>query len=75
MYLELGSAVFAGLAVLAVSLPLNVVSAGIARKYQFKQMASKDIRAKLMNEILSGIKVIKLYGWEASFMDQVLNIR
>ncbi len=28
-----------------------------------------------MNEILGGVKVLKLYGWEPSFMDQVLGIR
>ena len=38
-------------------------------------MKSKDKRVKLMNEILGGIKVLKLYGWEPSFMKQVLDIR
>ena len=38
-------------------------------------MKSKDKRVKLMNEILGGIKVLKLYGWEPSFMNQVLEIR
>lgn len=28
-----------------------------------------------MNEILSGAKVLKLYGWEESFIGQVLGIR
>ena len=28
-----------------------------------------------MNEILGGVKVLKLYGWEPSFMKQILNIR
>ena len=28
-----------------------------------------------MNEILSGAKVLKLYGWEKSFIGQVLSIR
>ncbi len=38
-------------------------------------MQNKDKRVKLMNEILSGVKVLKLYGWERSFMAQVLGIR
>ena len=38
-------------------------------------MRYKDSRIKLMNEILNGIKVLKLYAWEKSFMDQVLAIR
>ena len=30
---------------------------------------------QLMNEILSGAKVLKLYGWEKSFIGQVMGIR
>ena len=40
-----------------------------------EQMKNKDQRVKLMNELLGGIKVIKLYGWEKSFIDQVQDIR
>lgn len=38
-------------------------------------MKNKDERVKLMNEILSGIKVLKLYAWEPSFEEQVQKIR
>lgn len=38
-------------------------------------MKSKDSRIKLMNEILNGIKVLKLYAWELAFRDKVLAIR
>ena len=47
----------------------------MGRKYQLEQMKAKDKRVKLMNEILGGVKVLKLYGWEPSFMKQVLDIR
>lgn len=42
---------------------------------QVEQMQYKDSRIKLMNEILNGIKVLKLYAWENSFKDKVLAIR
>ena len=66
---------FAGLAVMILAIPLNGIVAGITRKFQIEQMKNKDERVKLMNEILNGVKVLKLYGWEESFMAQVLNIR
>lgn len=42
---------------------------------QVEQMQHKDARLKLMNEILNGIKVLKLYAWEESFKQKVLDIR
>lgn len=38
-------------------------------------MKSKDSRIKLMNEMLNGIKVLKLYAWELAFKDKVSKIR
>lgn len=38
-------------------------------------MAVKDKRTKLMNEILNGIKVLKFYAWEKSFLDRVTKLR
>ena len=53
----------------------EILFSGLGRKYQLEQMKAKDKRVKLMNEILGGVKVLKLYGWEPSFMKQVLDIR
>ena len=75
MYQELGPSIFVGVALLALSIPLNGLIAGISRKYQMAQMKAKDKRVKMMNEILGGVKVLKLYGWEPSFIKQVLDIR
>ena len=38
-------------------------------------MQQKDRRIRLMNEVLNGIKVIKLYAWEDHFHDDVQTIR
>ena len=42
---------------------------------QVKQMQQKDRRIRLMNEVLNGVKVIKLYAWEEHFQRNVQNIR
>lgn len=75
LYKQLGHAIWAGLAVIILAVPLNFVITIKMRGYQLEQMKNKDKRIKLMNELLGGIKVIKLYGWETSFIDQVQGIR
>lgn len=71
----LGPSVLAGLAVMIILIPVNGVIANKAKNLQIKQMKNKDERVKLMNEVLNGIKVLKLYAWEPSFEQQVLKIR
>ncbi|KAG7167512.1 Multidrug resistance-associated protein 1-like 3, partial [Homarus americanus] len=71
----LGPSVLAGLAVMIVLIPVNGVIANQIKHLQIKQMKNKDQRVKLMNEILNGIKVLKLYAWEPSFEEQVLDVR
>jgi ATP-binding cassette subfamily C (CFTR/MRP) protein 1 len=39
------------------------------------QMKNKDNRTKMMDEVLSGMKVIKLYAWEKPFMERIVSIR
>lgn len=58
LWQSLGPSVLAGLFVMIVLIPINGVVAAKARNLQIKQMKNKDQRVKLMNEILSGIKVI-----------------
>jgi len=53
----LGPSVLAGLFVMILLIPINAAVANKLMKLQVKQMANKDERVKLMNEILSGIKV------------------
>ena len=71
----LGVASLAGLAVMVLMIPMNMVVASKMKKYQIAQMRFKDKRVKLMDEVLNGIKVLKLYAWEPSFSYQILRIR
>uniref|UniRef100_A0A8C3D4E9 ABC-type glutathione-S-conjugate transporter n=1 Tax=Cairina moschata TaxID=8855 RepID=A0A8C3D4E9_CAIMO len=68
----LGPSALTSIAVFLFLLPLNFM---ITKKRSHFQMKHKDERAKLTNAILSDIKVIKLYGWEKTFMEKVLGIR
>ncbi|XP_055859162.1 ATP-binding cassette sub-family C member 3-like [Episyrphus balteatus] len=71
----LGVAVLAGLVVMIILIPINLVIAGKSKKLQVKQMKFKDERVKIMNEILAGMKVLKLYAWEPCFEDIISQIR
>uniref|UniRef100_A0A3B4UB65 ATP binding cassette subfamily C member 3 n=1 Tax=Seriola dumerili TaxID=41447 RepID=A0A3B4UB65_SERDU len=75
LWQNLGPSVLAGVAVMIMLIPFNAVIAMKTRTYQVEQMQHKDARIKLMNEILNGIKVLKLYAWETSFKEKVLAIR
>ncbi|XP_033091521.1 multidrug resistance-associated protein 1 [Trachypithecus francoisi] len=75
LWLNLGPPILAGVAVMVLMVPVNAVMALKTKTYQVAHMKSKDNRIKLMNEILNGIKVLKLYAWELAFKDKVLAIR
>ncbi|XP_053816202.1 ATP-binding cassette sub-family C member 3 isoform X3 [Vidua chalybeata] len=75
LWQTLGASVLAGVAVMVLLIPFNSAIAIKTRAFQVEQMRYKDSRIKLMNEILGGIKVLKLYAWEPSFSEKVLEIR
>uniref|UniRef100_A0AC35TPP3 ABC transporter family protein n=1 Tax=Rhabditophanes sp. KR3021 TaxID=114890 RepID=A0AC35TPP3_9BILA len=70
-----GWAACVGALVMVPFVLLNYFSSVFVRKYQMAQMKCKDERVKLSNEILNGIKVIKLYAWEVPIGEMVEKIR
>ncbi|XP_064596836.1 multidrug resistance-associated protein 1-like [Liolophura sinensis] len=75
LYQTVGPSVFAGVGIIVVLFPINALIMAKAQSYQEKQMTLKDGRIKLMNEVLNGIKMLKLYAWELSFREKILAIR
>lgn len=72
---SVGPSVLAGLAVMIIMIPVNGVIANKMKTLQIKQMKNKDERVKMMNEILSGIKVsvVSLRFFLPSHMGALLN--
>jgi hypothetical protein len=60
LWQELGISVLGGLAIMIIMIPINGYLTSISKKLQINQMKFKDERVKAMNEILNGIKVLKL---------------
>ncbi|KAG8192593.1 hypothetical protein JTE90_015226 [Oedothorax gibbosus] len=75
LYRVLGVSVFAGLAASILLIPLNGFLVSQIKNKQTKQMQLKDERVKLVNEVLSGIRVLKLYAWEEAFREKINEIR
>lgn len=55
--------------------PINVVVFSIVGKMRRKVLKYSDLRVKMMNEILSGIRIIKFYAWEKPFKKEVGMLR
>jgi len=75
LYDLIGLSALAGLAVFAVLVPINIYGGKYGRTIQVEQMKAKDERILLMNEVLQGIKVLKLYAWEKPFMTRIRQCR
>ncbi|KAF8636372.1 hypothetical protein AX17_003557 [Amanita inopinata Kibby_2008] len=75
LYDLLGWAAMVGVAIMIISIPLNTFIARVLKKMQEQQMKNRDKRTRLMSELLSNIKSIKLYSWEFSFMRKILETR
>ena len=75
IYYQVGPATFVGLGMMCMVIPLNLYIFITLNKLRQKKVKKTDIRVKLMNEILSGIRVIKFYAWESPFMQSVFEAR
>ncbi|KAJ9099303.1 hypothetical protein QFC21_004184 [Naganishia friedmannii] len=62
LYRLIGWQSFVGVAIMVVSLPINTVISRYLKDLQKEQMKNKDARSRLMNEILTNIRSIKLRG-------------
>nr|UOU03336.1 ATP-binding cassette subfamily C1-5 [Brachionus rubens] len=71
----LGVAALIGVSTIVIFIPLNIYIGNKTKKIQLTKLKQQDSRIKMMNEILSGIKILKFYGWELSFKDIIGTIR
>lgn len=71
----LGNAMWAGVLIMIIMIPLNAVIARYQKKLQKTQMKYKDERSRLISEILNNIKSLKLYGWEHPYLTRLNHVR
>ncbi|KAJ2260833.1 hypothetical protein GGI01_002727 [Coemansia sp. RSA 376] len=75
LYQTLGWCTFAGVIVMLISIPTSARLGRNMRALNKMLMGYRDRRMKIMDEVLSGIKIIKLYAWETSFLKRINDIR
>ncbi|KAF7360533.1 hypothetical protein MVEN_00784300 [Mycena venus] len=75
LYSLLGWPAFVGVGIMIMSFPLNTFIARHLKRLSKQQMEIRDQRSRLMTEILSNIKSIKLHAWESAFIRRVLSVR
>ena len=75
LYQELGPSVFAGVAILILLIPFNMVTSRFSRRSQSRMIKCKDRRIRAMYEVLNNMRIIKYNAWEENFTDRVEKIR
>ncbi|KAF8936499.1 hypothetical protein BGZ47_009465 [Haplosporangium gracile] len=71
LYKTLGWSLLAGLAVFCIITPIQGKMATFMSGFEDEKLEKMDARLGVMTEILSNIKIVKLYGWEDAFRKKV----
>lgn len=75
IYKQVGNATWVGVAYMFLLTPMNMWVFAVVSKMRRKCLKHSDARVKMMNEILTGIRIIKFYAWERPFGREVAEIR
>ncbi|XP_028400740.1 multidrug resistance-associated protein 5-like [Dendronephthya gigantea] len=71
----LGPSALLGCFIFLILFPIQAAVGKYSGKFRAKAVRVTDQRVKLMNEVLSCIKLIKMYAWEKSFAEVIGEIR
>ncbi|KAJ3389560.1 Multidrug resistance-associated protein 1 [Lobulomyces angularis] len=75
LVIQIGASALVGVGLLLVLLPLQGYLFKLYENIREAIAPITDRRVKTMQEIVSGIRVIKFYSWETSFLKKVTDIR
>ncbi|KZV93776.1 ABC transporter [Exidia glandulosa HHB12029] len=72
---NMGPSAIAGFALFIILTPLQTYAMKALFKIRFKSMAWTDKRVKLLQELLGGIRILKLFAWEVPFLKRIAEFR
>ncbi|KAF5303207.1 hypothetical protein FQA39_LY10120 [Lamprigera yunnana] len=75
MYRAIGVAAIIGISLLTLFVVLQVFISRLISRYRLKTAAETDKRISVTQEILTAIKVIKMYTWELCFYNTISKLR
>ncbi|XP_060988980.1 ATP-binding cassette sub-family C member 4-like isoform X2 [Dama dama] len=75
LWMEIGMSCLAGMGVLIILLLLQSCFGMLFSSLRSKTAALTDDRIGTMSEVITGIKTVKMYAWEQSFIDLITRLR
>ncbi|XP_068446641.1 ATP-binding cassette sub-family C member 4-like isoform X2 [Clinocottus analis] len=75
LWVEIGPSCLAGMVVLLFLMPTQTMFGRLFSKFRSKTAVLTDDRIRIMNEVVSGMRIIKMYAWEKPFAVLVSEVR
>ncbi|KAJ8012699.1 hypothetical protein DPEC_G00045600 [Dallia pectoralis] len=75
LWYDIGPSCLAGMAVLVFLMPVQTLFGRLFSSLRGKTAALTDSRLRTMNDVVSGIRIIKMYAWEKPFAALVEEVR
>ncbi|XP_068447107.1 ATP-binding cassette sub-family C member 4-like [Clinocottus analis] len=75
LWQEIGWSCLAGVAIIVLMLPVQTWFGKLFGIFRSKSAVLSDNRIRIMNEVVSGIRIIKMYAWEKPFSSLVNEVR
>ena len=75
LLVNLGPSALAGFAIFLIMTPIQTRLMRYLLRFRQKTMVFTDKRAKLLQELLSSIKIIKFFAWEDPYLAKIHQVR
>ncbi|WAR53410.1 hypothetical protein PtB15_2B841 [Puccinia triticina] len=75
LVLQIGPSSLAGIGFILILLPLQIAAMGLMFSLRMKVVSWTDKRTRKSQEVLQGVKLLKLFGWEEAFLSIINRFR